>query len=245
MRPLLAACLLAAIAPLAYADGVGGSTFVVTMSSVGVLTAAPAASLDVNGSAQFGQGVSKSTFDVNGDLLLSNNSYILGNSSITASAFFGDGSHLTGVSLTPATTQFAYTLGTEITNRAGDDLYTCFSTASFITSATTMTFTGAVNGYHNTNSCEIGGVPLIDGNFPVDSQGNVINRMLGDAQIYAAGYTNPVPVNWIQVLTPNVRHNVCLAIYCQNCGGGSNTCVIFGNSQSNPPVTTHFEVDVR
>lgn len=44
------------------AFSVGGATFVVTGSSVGIRTGAPAAALDVAGSAQFGSGVLKSTF---------------------------------------------------------------------------------------------------------------------------------------------------------------------------------------
>lgn len=44
------------------AFSVGTSTFVVTGGNVGVRTAAPATSLDVAGSAQFGAGVLKSTF---------------------------------------------------------------------------------------------------------------------------------------------------------------------------------------
>lgn len=50
------------------AFSVGASSFVVTGSSVGIRTASPAAALDVNGSAQFGQGAAKSTFTATGGL---------------------------------------------------------------------------------------------------------------------------------------------------------------------------------
>lgn len=49
---------------------VGGSTFVVKNGNVGIGTAAPATLLEVNGSAQFGSGVTKSTFTVAGALML-------------------------------------------------------------------------------------------------------------------------------------------------------------------------------
>ncbi len=74
--------------------------------SVGIGTAIPAATLDVNGSAQFGFGVTKSTFSTAGALTLAANAALTlsgasGNltsaSSVTAAAFFGDGSHLTNV----------------------------------------------------------------------------------------------------------------------------------------------------
>lgn len=58
----------------------GGSSFVVVASSVGVRTASPATALDVNGSAQFGSGATKSTFTASGSLTLN------GAASITAAS---------------------------------------------------------------------------------------------------------------------------------------------------------------
>ena len=52
------------------AFSVGNSTFVVSNSSVGIRTNSLAASLDVNGNAQFGVGATKSTFTAIGSLQL-------------------------------------------------------------------------------------------------------------------------------------------------------------------------------
>lgn len=52
----------------------GGSAFVVSGGSVGVATASPALVFDVNGSAQFGPGSTKSTFTADGALILVNKS---------------------------------------------------------------------------------------------------------------------------------------------------------------------------
>ena len=88
------------------AFSVGGTTFSVSGSSVGIRTTSPQAALDVNGNAQFGNGATKSTFTTTGALNLAANATLnlsgaSGNiatqSSVTASAFFGDGSHLINV----------------------------------------------------------------------------------------------------------------------------------------------------
>src|SRR5207247_1384226 len=50
------------------AFSVGGSNLVVTSGRIGVGTAAPQTLLDVNGTAQFGAGVTKSTFSAGGGL---------------------------------------------------------------------------------------------------------------------------------------------------------------------------------
>lgn len=91
--------------------GVNGSIIYYNGGNVGIGTNLAATPLDVNGVAQFGSGATKSTFTSVGWLLLSPNAqlqlsgangYITGSSSVTASAFFGDGSHLTGVPVTTA-----------------------------------------------------------------------------------------------------------------------------------------------
>lgn len=69
-------------------------------------TSSPTTTLDVNGSAQFGEDSTKSTFSATGALTLAPGrslttsgagGTIVSGSSVTASAFFGDGSHLTGI----------------------------------------------------------------------------------------------------------------------------------------------------
>lgn len=74
---------------------------------VGVSTSSPQSTLDVNGSAQFGASGSVSTFNVVGALFMRSGSSITlagsggsitSVSSITAGAFYGDASHLSGVS---------------------------------------------------------------------------------------------------------------------------------------------------
>jgi hypothetical protein len=73
---------------------------------VGINTTAPSTSLDVNGSAQFGSGAAKSTFTASGALSINTgsalslsgpNGFINAQSSVNASAFFGDGAGLVGV----------------------------------------------------------------------------------------------------------------------------------------------------
>ena len=84
-----------------------GSTVAVVNSTgaVGIGTTIPATLLDVNGSAQFGS-TAKSTFSTAGALTLAPgaalnlsgaNGYITSASSVNASAFFGDGSHLSNL----------------------------------------------------------------------------------------------------------------------------------------------------
>lgn len=88
------------------AFSVGTSTFVVIGGSVGVATASPALAFDVNGGAQIGGGANKSTFTAAGALTLASGAAfnvsgaagnIVGQSSITGSAFFGSGANLTGL----------------------------------------------------------------------------------------------------------------------------------------------------
>ena len=67
--------------------------------NLGVGADVPAAKLDVNGNAQFGSGATKSTFTATGDLILDSHAYITATSSINASGFFGDGSALTGITV--------------------------------------------------------------------------------------------------------------------------------------------------
>lgn len=74
--------------------------------NVGIGTPSPGALLDVGGSAQFGGAGSKSAFSAAGGLTMAAGApislsgplgFVTTQSSVTASAFFGDGSHLTGV----------------------------------------------------------------------------------------------------------------------------------------------------
>ncbi|HVE15061.1 MAG TPA: hypothetical protein VNI01_16825, partial [Elusimicrobiota bacterium] len=74
--------------------------------NIGIGTSSPAVLFDVNGAAQFGSGAAKSTFTALGGLFVASgssitlsgpNGYLSSASSVTASAFFGDGSHLTGI----------------------------------------------------------------------------------------------------------------------------------------------------
>ena len=80
---------------------VGGSTFVVTASSIGVGTSSPAELLDVNGGAQFGYGAVKSTFSwTTGSLTLpkaTNANFVAYSSITTSGGVFGNGSGLTGL----------------------------------------------------------------------------------------------------------------------------------------------------
>lgn len=73
---------------------------------VGISTSLPATTLDVAGNAQFGNGATKSTFTTTGDLNMASNAdltltgptaYATFPASVTASAFFGNGSNLVGI----------------------------------------------------------------------------------------------------------------------------------------------------
>jgi hypothetical protein len=83
-----------------------GPAFMKNGVKLGLGTATPATGLDVEGDSQFGSGATKSTFTIAGGLFIASgssitlsgaNGFIASQSSVTASAFFGDGSHLTGI----------------------------------------------------------------------------------------------------------------------------------------------------
>ena len=61
------------------AFSVGGSTLVVSGGNVGIGTDLPTTKLDVNGNAQFGSGVTKSTFSTTGALTMASGAAITGN----------------------------------------------------------------------------------------------------------------------------------------------------------------------
>lgn len=129
--------------------------------NVGISTGSPKAMLDVNGDASFGSGAAKSTFTASGALSLAAGTGLTlsgaaGNitsaSSVTASAFFGDGSHLTGIPstgsisgvylpLSGGTMTGQLTTTSTITVRGASGLGVTYG----ITAAT-MTATGAVTG---------------------------------------------------------------------------------------------------
>ncbi|MBI5625193.1 MAG: hypothetical protein HY924_15555 [Elusimicrobia bacterium] len=90
------------------AFSVGNSSFVVLGSSIGIRTTQPAMALDVNGGAQFGAGAKKSTFSITGALNLASDAAftasgpagnIVSGASVTASAFFGNGSQMSGIAV--------------------------------------------------------------------------------------------------------------------------------------------------
>jgi hypothetical protein len=66
--------------------------------NLGVGTLTPQTLLDVAGTAQFGS-TGKSTFTASGALTMATNSTVVASSSITAGAFFGDGSNLTNMTI--------------------------------------------------------------------------------------------------------------------------------------------------
>lgn len=85
---------------------VDGSTIYVNAGLVGIRTSTPTTVFDVNGDAQFGSGITKSTFSTTGDLRLASNAgltlagataYGTFPASVTASSFWGDGAHLTNL----------------------------------------------------------------------------------------------------------------------------------------------------
>lgn len=75
-----------------------------SVGRLGLATTAPATLLDVNGTAQFGSGATKSTFSATGDLTLASNAdivlsgasgFVTAGSSVNASGFFGNGAGIT------------------------------------------------------------------------------------------------------------------------------------------------------
>jgi hypothetical protein len=122
--------------PLSLGTNSATRLFITAGGLVGIATTNPGTQLDVNGNAQFGSGINKSTFSVFGALDLASNAALtlqgpFGNitnaSSVTASAFFGDGSHLTNVNAAAAV------------QKTGDTM-----TGSLIISASTLTVSGPI-----------------------------------------------------------------------------------------------------
>ena len=144
-------------------------------SNVGIKTASPALPLDVNGAAQFGAGPTKSTFTIVGGLFIAAGSsltlsgakgFVTSASSVTASAFFGDGSHLTGVIATlPNTINSSFT----VTGAGG------------ILAESTVT----ANSFFLTNGENITNVPTNPGN-GIEIEGAVLG--IGASTVTAPGY---------------------------------------------------------
>jgi len=117
--------------------------------NVGVGTALPAALLDVNGNAQFGSGATKSTFTAAGGLFMAGGSSItlsgplgvvVSQSSVTAGAFYGDASHLTGLG------------GAGVVLKAGDGM-----TGPLTLNGSTLTVTGSAFSVGGSTLAVVGG----------------------------------------------------------------------------------------
>lgn len=91
---------------------VDGSTLVIVSGSVGVRTSTPVANLDVNGSAQFGSGTTKSTFTAAGLLMLTSSGiqWADGSTSTTASSGSGGGASVSTASVAIAEFSFSNTV---------------------------------------------------------------------------------------------------------------------------------------
>lgn len=102
--------------------------------NLGIGTSIPATLLDVAGAVQFGSGATKSTFSATGSLTLASGANFTNTSSVTANAFFGNGSALTGVP----------TLGTNNTWTGTNNFVITMATAAATTAANTVTCPGTL-----------------------------------------------------------------------------------------------------
>ncbi len=185
---LLAAPARAATARRAVMENLattGSSLFVSSAATrVGVGTSTPAVTLDVAGQAQFGSAAAKSTFTTVGALLMASgssitlsgaNGFITGKSSITASAFFGDGSALTGISAGGETNTYASskTFTTNVLMKASATASGFFGDGSALTglpvAQTTITYNlgGATTETTNFKVCYGTGTLTFGGTAPV------------------------------------------------------------------------------
>lgn len=179
-----------------------GGKVVLTGGSVGVGTASPAAALDVGGAAQFGSGAAKSTFTAGGALTLARDAglslsggagAITTQSSVTASAFFGDGSGLTGVSGSDASRVSkagdamtgTLTINASPALTTGDQQGLLVSTNVFLASGSRLslgTISSPASAYLTVN-----GTGLINGPVSANTIDIAAGRIGAGASIYSSG----------------------------------------------------------
>lgn len=146
---------------------IGTSSFVVSGGSVSIGGASAIALLDVKGSAVFGADATRSSFTTLGGLQIASGSsitlsgaagYLTGSSSVTASAFFGNGSSLSGIpstgsvllvgvavpngliDLSTVTTQFS----TKASSGTNADIFKFLGTGNSVTFSTSVIVTSSL-----------------------------------------------------------------------------------------------------
>ena len=207
--------------------------------NVGIGTASPTTTLDVNGSAQFGSGPTKSTFTSTGNLTLASVASITGSSgTFTAmgsniyTLTTSSGIHILagGITWADGTTSITASTGSgggstvyvsswgivpPYNNSAVTYLNVCVpgSTRTFTPtlSAIDIINFGTVDQGNTGQDCAIGA--LLDGNYapPITATGGL--RIGQNSYVQNASFTIPaVPV------TANVSHTVCLTVACGSSG---------------------------
>jgi hypothetical protein len=179
--------------------------------------------LDVFGSMTVGAAGSQSTIAANGSMYLNSgssltlsgaNGYITGQSSITASAFFGNGSALTGISRSSATV----IPQTSFTNTA---FSVCLATVT-LTSRGFPIIVGLVAMADNTNNDkQVYSTILVDGAYPSELSGG---KAIGSATIGSGRYSNVgngITLNSVSAGT----HSYCVAFRTS-----ANTATVYNDA---------------
>ena len=203
--------------------GLLNGTSIYLTNAMGIGTTDPLAKLDVNGNAQFGSGATKSTFSATGDLNLASNgdltltgptAFITSGSSINASAFFGNGAGLTGVTGFVATstgTALPSTQATTVTS----GVRCLISTVTMTTTGgkIMITFTGSGANDTATSTSNLG--LLMDGDFVTGINGSkngATDAMTTNGHELAA-YNRNYNFTFLQAAPSAAAHSWCVTAW--------------------------------
>jgi hypothetical protein len=153
------------------AFSVGGSSFVVIGSSVGIRTTSPAAALDVAGSVQIGSGTAKSSFSASGQLKLNafGVQWADGTASTTASSGGGDSGGLWRQYVTSTTNASVFQSPASLIPadntipQISEGLQVLVATITPQSSSNLIIVRGVVNTSENSDACNHGVICVFKG----------------------------------------------------------------------------------
>ena len=162
-----------------------------TSTGLGIGTASPASTLDVNGSAQFGSGAAKSTFSTSGHLTAIQAGVMAGASASSATVggrvFYQDYT-MVGVTTTTAANTVAtgfstFTVTANMLNRQGDCLeFTCSGTGTVNTNIKTPEVRWG-GGFSGSGGTTVSGVSVTQSGASWRLKGSVCRRASSSTQI--------------------------------------------------------------